>query len=132
MDDDLFFDLDLVEQLMNTHLRFPGAIVGMRVHRMLFGEDGQPLPYEQWDKEYTDPERKPSMELLATTGAGTLFPPHIFPDEVRNAGAIFRGRGAWLRGSRKFTSGRTDLEEKRSKRKDSRGSPFSLRRRRAG
>ena len=80
LDDDLIFGLDLVEQLYNRHQKYPNAVISSRAHRILFSEDGQVLPYAEWEKLFSSPEEGPSFDLLATTGAGTLFPPHCLPE----------------------------------------------------
>lgn len=84
VDDDLYFDLDLIESLYNSYKKFPNAISAMRTHRIKFEEDGSIAPYSQWEKQYVEEDPMPHMDLLATTGAGTLFPPHIFSEEVCN------------------------------------------------
>ncbi len=85
VDDDLYYDLDIVERLYDSYHRFPKAISALRAHWMKFDTQGKLLPYEQWSKCVSEPLLTPSMRLFATTGGGTLFPPHIFPEETCNA-----------------------------------------------
>lgn len=78
VDDDLVYDDDMIEKLVECHRRFPTALCSMRTHMIRFGEDGRPLPYASWRMEYGR-VLEPSMSLFATTGGGTLLPPHILP-----------------------------------------------------
>lgn len=83
VDDDLIYDCDLVEVLMKSYLRFPHAISAMRAHEITFDDKGHILPYQQWDHACSK-YFEPSMKLLPTSGAGTLFPPHSMHPEVFN------------------------------------------------
>lgn len=80
VDDDLIYDKFLISDLLKSYKRYPNAISATRVHRMLVKNEII-CPYNKWDYEYTS-LIKPSLQLLSTNGAGTLFPPHILPDET--------------------------------------------------
>lgn len=82
LDDDLFYELDLVERLYNSYRQFPKAVSAMRTHKITFDEEGNILPYSEWVKDCSDYILQPRMELFATTGAGTLFPPHVLSQAV--------------------------------------------------
>lgn len=84
IDDDLYYELDMIEKLYNSYKKYPNAISATRTHRLTFNEQRQLLPYNEWEKEYADEKHVPHNDVMATTGAGTLFPPHIFPKEVFN------------------------------------------------
>ena len=84
IDDDLYYELDMVEKLYESYKKHPNAVSALRVHRMTFDEEGQLKPYAEWDKTYNELVDEPNMSLFPTTGAGTLFPPHILPEEVLN------------------------------------------------
>ena len=84
IDDDLYYELDMIEKLYNSYKKYPNAISAMRTHRLTFNKKKQLLPYNKWEKEYADEGQVPCKGLMATTGAGTLFPPHIFPEEIFN------------------------------------------------
>lgn len=76
VDDDVFYPENLIETLVRSYQKYPSAISALRTHRMLF--DGDALrPYNDWDFEstYTD---QPAFDLIATGGAGVLYPPHCF------------------------------------------------------
>lgn len=84
VDDDLFYDNNLIEILMKSYLQFPHAISAMCAFEITFDEDGHILPYNQWNKNCSRYIGKLTMRLLATSGAGTLFPPHSLHQEVFN------------------------------------------------
>lgn len=82
MDDDLIYAKNTITTLLKMHKKFPYAIVARRVHKIMF-KNGVILPYKEWKGEYKK-EKKPSHFLIATTGAGTLFPPNSLAKEVTN------------------------------------------------
>ena len=72
IDDDLIFEPDLTLQLMIQHHLFPESIIACRTHRVTVEKNGQPKTFEQWEKQWSDGSG-PLPELMATSGAGTLF-----------------------------------------------------------
>ncbi len=77
VDDDLIYDSIMIENLLISYQQFPRAISATRTHLMIKDENNKLLPYELWPKETNSFIGQPSMQLIATTGAGTLFPPHL-------------------------------------------------------
>ena len=73
VDDDLILAPDLTLQLMLEHQLFPDSIIASRVHRVSYAPDGSLEPFSAWEKA-ADSLVGPSFDLLATSGAGTLFP----------------------------------------------------------
>jgi hypothetical protein len=85
VDDDLILDSDLTLQLMLEHHLHPGAIIAARVHRVTYAPDGSLAPFSTWEKG-ADSLAGPSFDLLATSGAGTLFPAGaLHPDALNEA-----------------------------------------------
>lgn len=83
IDDDLIYDDDLVSLLMSYYKKYPTCISARRVHRIIKGKT-----YNEWEHEcYSILE--PSMDLFATTGAGTLFPPNILKIEELDKDDIY-------------------------------------------
>ncbi len=76
-DDDLVYDCDMIECLLKSYLKFPHAVSAMRTHLMKRNVDRFDF-YHNFVKEQNKIIKKPSMQLLATNGAGTLFPPNVF------------------------------------------------------
>lgn len=84
IDDDLIYPVDMIEKLYDSYKKHPECISAMRVHHMESDENDQILPYEMWEKECSDYVDEPRMDLFATTGAGTLFPPHVLHQDAFN------------------------------------------------
>lgn len=60
----------------------------MRAHLMLITPENEILPYHMWIQETDGCVHMPSMQLFATGGAGTLYPPHLFRKEFLDEEAI--------------------------------------------
>ncbi|MDR1071182.1 MAG: PIG-L family deacetylase [Rickettsiales bacterium] len=85
VDDDILYPDYTIETLLRSHRKYPNAISGMRVRRIRFGADGNPLTYRKWRlyrlKRVLLFGKFPKYSNLPTTGGGTLFPPHsLHPD----------------------------------------------------
>jgi hypothetical protein len=76
LDDDIIYENNTIESLINSYILYPNCISARRVHKMTFNRLYKLKPYYKWRHEY-DKEIKPSYYLFATNGAGALFPPHI-------------------------------------------------------
>lgn len=82
IDDDLLYENDLIERLIKAYLTNPQYISCSRYHEILFDKYGKLKPYCSWN--WCGNDLHPSHLHFATTGAGTLFPPHSLDDEVFN------------------------------------------------
>ena len=82
-DDDLLYEADNIERLLEQYEKTPEAIIASRAHKIKFAEDGELLPYKQWDL-CTKDTYVASMDIMSTNGAGTLFPPNSLHKEVFN------------------------------------------------
>lgn len=78
-DDDLYFDRHAVENLVELHRRFPGSVATNRAHKITFSGT-MVNPYRKWKHNVTD--TNPSHLLVATGGAGTLYPKNSMPEET--------------------------------------------------
>lgn len=87
-DDDLIYDVDFVETLYEAHRKFPKAIIASRVNRVTYDENGKINPYAKWEPEVDTDIFRECPNLFFTGGAGTLFPPQIFDDEIFNLDVI--------------------------------------------
>lgn len=81
LDDDLYYDKHLLRNVVNLHLKYPTMVATNRAHKMVFHQ-GKLKPYRKWRHNVTD--LKPSMLLVPTGGAGTLYPPGVLHREVLN------------------------------------------------
>ncbi len=84
VDDDLLYNEFMLEKLYCSYQKYPNSISCVRAHLMQFDNQGNLLPYNEWLKENSEFIDTPRKDLFATTGAGTLFPPHIFNEEIFN------------------------------------------------
>lgn len=81
VDDDVYYDKELVEELVNTR-KVSGKknVVVCRTAKEIAFKDGKMLPYSQWPEATSD-----SMAYLSPYGwSGMLYSPHCFTDEVFN------------------------------------------------
>lgn len=81
VDDDLIFDTDLTLKLMIVHHLSPGTIIASRVHKITHTPEGEISAYSKWQKNYSL-STGPSMDLFATSGAGTLYKADFFHADV--------------------------------------------------
>lgn len=77
VDDDLIYEPDLIEWLYISYLNHPEAISTKRAHYIVT-ENGDIAKYSLWLKTPQNCINLPSMQLIATGGAGCLYPPHLF------------------------------------------------------
>jgi hypothetical protein len=98
VDDDLILTPDLTLQLMLEHHLYPDSIIASRVHRVTYASDGSLEPFSAWEKA-SDALAGPSFDLVATSGAGTLFPAEsLHPealDEARYVELAFHTDDLW-------------------------------------
>ena len=88
VDDDLTYSPDTLAVLYNSYLLYPDAVSTVRAHLMVLDENRQILPYLSWIQETDACIHEPSMQLMATGGAGVLYPPHLFRKEFFDQKAI--------------------------------------------
>jgi hypothetical protein len=81
VDDDLIFETDLTLKLMIAHQLSPGTIIASRVHKIIHTPEGKISAYINWQKNYSLSDG-PSMDLFATSGAGTLYKAEFFHIDV--------------------------------------------------
>ena len=86
IDDDIIYGPDILEQLINAYLSEPRFIHSLRIHKMLFAEDGSLRPYWKWDLGC--PFNEPSHLNFATGVGGVLYTPHSLDKEVLNEKAF--------------------------------------------
>ncbi len=82
IDDDMIYDYDLVEKLVNTHLEYPENIISNEIHRLVLDKSGKPVTFFNW-KHGIDPEDDSPLNFLMGVG-GVFYPPHALHDEVLN------------------------------------------------
>lgn len=88
IDDDLVYSSDMLSSLYASYLLYPNAVSAVRAHLIIVNECGDILPYQSWIQETDACLYEPSMQLMATGGAGTLHPPGLFRKEFFDKDAI--------------------------------------------
>lgn len=82
IDDDLLYHPHLLENLYISYLMYPQAVSAARAHLITGSLQDGILPYDCWIKETDLYIHQPSMQFLCTGGAGTLYPPRLFKQEL--------------------------------------------------
>lgn len=75
VDDDLYYDKYLLENLFKIHSKNPTLIATNRAHKIRFNKDKKVDLYKNWEHVTTDNE--PSHLIMQTGGCGTLYPPSV-------------------------------------------------------
>lgn len=84
IDDDCIYDYDLVEKLVDAHIRYPKEIIANRTHRIVIGKNERPVSYMDWEW-YANPNIEETSHRLFFTGVGGIFyPPNALHPEVLN------------------------------------------------
>ncbi len=83
IDDDLIYNFDLVENLVNAHKSNPNCIWANRINEMTFADNGALKSYLQWNGSIKEDSGNIRNHFF-TSGGGTLFPPKSFHKEVFN------------------------------------------------
>lgn len=82
IDDDMYYQYDMLENLIKAYQKYPDSILSNRVTVMNLNADGSLKSYLDWD-HYTHP-KVDSPRNLITGVEGCLYPPHSLSDEVFN------------------------------------------------
>lgn len=80
-DDDIIYPEDSLEKLLKMHEQHPRAIICNR-GREIAMENDSVAPYRYWKVSGRVPAGIPTFRIMASTGAGTLYPPHCMPEET--------------------------------------------------
>ena len=82
VDDDLIYEVNMLENLIVPYLQNPHAIYCNRAHKMIPDGKGKLLPYSSWGWET---QETGVGDLYFPTGVGgALYPPHSLDEEVKN------------------------------------------------
>ena len=80
VDDDIFYDKNLIKNLYKSYVKNPEYIHANRVHKIVKNSNDNILPYEYWIKEI-DTSKVDFTNFLTGVG-GVLYPPNVFNEEV--------------------------------------------------
>ena len=88
LDDDLVYGPEMIEKLYEAHKAFPDAIIASRCHEIGMDENDKIRSYKTWKKQCGHDTYQLKDDWFFTGGAGTLFPPHIFGEEIYDLDTI--------------------------------------------
>lgn len=88
VDDDVYYDKHLIENLLDSYKKFPDCVSAMRTNLIGFKRDGSFMDYEGWIMGYRALQDMPSTQLVPTGVGGVLYPPHALPKETFDIEAI--------------------------------------------
>lgn len=80
-DDDIIYPEDSLEKLLAMHKQHPKAIICNRGREIKI-ENNSVAPYKYWKVSGQIAAGVPTYCVMASTGAGTLYPPHCMPKET--------------------------------------------------
>lgn len=80
-DDDILYPEDSLEKLLTMHRNQPNAIICNRGREIEIHGDTV-AAYRYWKVSGKIPAGVPTHRVMASTGAGTLYPPHCMPEET--------------------------------------------------
>jgi len=83
LDDDLYYPDGLLENLLSMAKRHPNSICATRIHKMTY-RDGVLQPYRNWVHNYNPSREDSSKDYFFTSGAGTLIPTGVLPEDAFN------------------------------------------------
>ena len=108
VDDDIFYNSQLVEYLITAHRKYPDCVICNRAQRIV-----KDVSYSKW--ETIRNAEGPSFDILPTGVGGVLYPPHVYDEHVFDIDAItktcLRADDLWLnfmcriRGTKVATTG---------------------------
>lgn len=101
VDDDMYYNDNLISNLLELHKQYPGTICSNTIHSIDFENDGSYKPYNNWILRPL--WQKPSHRNIALGYNGVLYPPLQYApsmfdvDAIRNTAP--KADDLWLKGS---------------------------------
>ncbi|MES1936310.1 sulfotransferase [Salinisphaera hydrothermalis C27AD] len=98
-DDDIYFPPTWLEELVDNTSPGSKVIAAHRIHRIQLDENAGIAPYQQWSWNYSTSRQAHELNF-PTSGAGILFPPNCFHEDMTQDSAFFElcptGDDIWL------------------------------------
>lgn len=98
-DDDIYFPPTWLEELVDNTSPGSKVIAAHRIHRIQLDENAEIAPYQQWSWNYSKSRQAHELNF-PTSGAGILFPPNCFHEDMTQDSAFFKlcptGDDIWL------------------------------------
>ncbi|WP_074395199.1 glycosyltransferase [Halomonas sp. HL-93] len=82
-DDDLYYEPNWLKGLLDSWGGDYKTVVAHRAHKIRLDNKGNPKPYRQWKWEVGPDELSDGL-IFPTSGAGVLYPPRIFHQDITN------------------------------------------------
>ena len=80
-DDDIFYEKDWLEKLVEGHNKYPDYIICHRAHKIKLDKD-KVAPYKKWTKKISS--SKASFQNFLTGVGGVLYPKNCFHKDILN------------------------------------------------
>lgn len=80
VDDDVFYEFDLLENLIEAHKKYPYDILAHRMHRIVLDRNNDVASYKLW--KHCIKDYQPSFLNFAVGVGGILYPPRSLDDRV--------------------------------------------------
>lgn len=84
VDDDIYYDTQLIERTVKAHEEYPDAIICNYAYHIKHDKDGTLLPYNRWARENRASQ---SDDLFFGSGGGTLFRPSSLHPDLTDIGS---------------------------------------------
>jgi hypothetical protein len=81
VDDDCYYPLDTIANLIDINKEFPRSIAANRIHGIVFDKKNKIVPYSDWKHNFKPQKNDPNLHLL-TGVSGVLYPPEIFNETL--------------------------------------------------
>ncbi len=88
VDDDVYYDSNLIDELYQGHLARPTSVVTGRAHLVRFRPDGTLRSYDHWGYEHQHLRETETFALIPTGIGGVLYPPGSVPPQAFDLDAI--------------------------------------------
>lgn len=90
-DDDIYYDINMVERLVSSSKRFPNCIIANGADQLKYDTKENLLPYIQWNLQYKSNIREYESNNLVQLGVtGVLYPPHCLHKLIDNSDLFMR------------------------------------------
>lgn len=81
VDDDIYYKKNMVERLIMEYEKNPDRIISHRAHRIRFDDNGQLMPYNDWEEEVSGVS---GQFIFPTGGGGCLYQKRLLHPDICN------------------------------------------------
>lgn len=80
VDDDVIYEADIVQQMLDSYAEYPDYVHCMRGHKMVLDNNGSLSSYNRW--EFCTMDFTPSAKIFPTGVGGILYPPGFYYKDI--------------------------------------------------